>query len=65
MSLDLLSCQLSAFVTGVIVNLSQNKKVDLCTDNPKDNMGLVLLIFTYLDIKLLQALNISNASHSM
>jgi hypothetical protein len=52
-------------VTGVIVNLSQNKKVDLCTDSPKDKMGLFLLTFTDLDIKLLQALNISNASHSM
>ena len=63
-SFDLLSCQLSAIVMGMILFLSQNKKVDRCTDSPIDIIGL-LLAFTAFFIKTIQALSISTASHSI
>ena len=49
---------------GMILFLSQNKKVDRCTDNPIDSIGS-LLAFTAFFIKEIQALSISTASHSM
>ena len=51
-------------VTGFIFFLSQNKKVDLWTDNPIDKIEL-LVRDAKLAIKVLQAFNISFASHSM